>query len=117
MSEEFTRIATKEILEDISEITKLMNSCKNDYDLVHHVDDFQKHFHKIKGLAPMMKKEQVGKLASIFDSLMKQIQNGQKISGIYDSLTESMPQMQKAMTANDENLEDLQSKISAKFIE
>lgn len=115
MSEEFTRIATQEILEDISEIAKILDSCKNDNDVVHNVDDLQNHFHKIKGLAPMMNKEQVGNLASLFDSLMKQIQNGQNLSGVYDSLTESIPQMKKAMNEANENLESLQTKLSANF--
>jgi len=115
MSEEFTRIATQEILEDISKMAKILDSCKNDNDVIHNVDIFQNHFHKIKGLAPMMNKEQVGNFASFFDSLMKQIQNGQNLSGIYDSLTESIPSMKKAMVEDNENLEDLQNKLSAKF--
>ncbi len=115
MSEEFTRIATQEILEDISKIAKILASCKNDDDIIHNVDSLQNYLHKIKGLAPMMNKEQVGNLASLFDSLMKQIQNGQNISGIYDSLTESIPSMKKAMVEADENLEDLQDKLSDKF--
>lgn len=115
MSEEFTRIATQEILEDISGIVKILDSCKNDDDIVHNVDYFQNYFHKIKGLAPMMKKEQVGNIASFFDSLMKQIQNGKYLSGVYDGLTESIPRMKKAMVEADENLEDLQDTLSSKF--
>ena len=115
MSEEFTKIATQEILEDITEIDKLLTLCKNDADVIHMVNDFQTHFHNIKGLAPMMEKEHVGEGASIFDSLMKQIQDGQTISGIYDGLSESLPQMRKAMGETNDNLEDLQTKLSAKF--
>ena len=115
MSEEFTRIATQEILEELSEILKILDTCKNDNDMVQNVDDFEKHFHKIKGLAPMMKKEQVGNLASLFDSLMKQIQNGHKLSGVYAVMAESISKMKTAMNEDNENLEDLQSTLYAKF--
>jgi len=115
MSEEFTKVATQEILEDISKLDNLLTLCKNDTDVIHMVNDFQTHFHKIKGLAPMMGKEYVGEVASIFDSLMKQIRDGQTISGVYDGLSESLPQMRKAMGETNDNLKDLQTKLLAKF--
>ena len=64
MSDEFISLATKEINDEISEIETILNSCKNDDDVNQNSTQLQKHTHKIKGLAPMMGKEELGELSS-----------------------------------------------------
>ncbi|GFN39104.1 MAG: hypothetical protein YK1309IOTA_110001, partial [Marine Group I thaumarchaeote] len=71
MSDEFTQIATKEINEELTGIEVILNSCKNDEDITNNSTDIAKHFHKIKGLAPMMGQEGVGEIAALNDTLMK----------------------------------------------
>ncbi|MCJ8307268.1 MAG: hypothetical protein MJK05_09560 [Nitrosopumilus sp.] len=51
MSDEFIKLATKEINDAISELQQIMITCQNDSDISSNADEFQKHTHKIKGLA------------------------------------------------------------------
>lgn len=115
MSDEFIKIATQEILEDISKIDEILDSCQNDSDISSNVDDIQRYFHKIKGLAPMMGKTNLGDLAAIFDSLMKQMQNDKKIDGIYDSLSNSIPDMIKGVNEPNDFLENIKNNILSNF--
>ena len=57
MSDEFIKIATEEINEELSGMGQLLSACQNDADVFSGASKFQKHTHKIKGLAPMMSKE------------------------------------------------------------
>lgn len=51
MSDEFLAVAAREIGEDLAELETIFASCKNDRDVVSNADAFQRHTHKIKGLA------------------------------------------------------------------
>ncbi len=73
MSDEFIEIATKEINEEISELDKLLSTCQNDANIFSSADKFQKHTHKIRGLAPMMGKEELGNFSAILDSVLKKM--------------------------------------------
>ena len=73
MSDEFTQVATKEIIEALSGIEGILNSCKNDEDVTNNGTDIEKFLHKIKGLAPMMGQEGIGEIASLIDILIKKL--------------------------------------------
>ncbi len=63
MSDEFMKIATQEINDELSGISTILDSCQNDADVSKNSDKIEEHMHKIKGLAPMMGKENIGSLA------------------------------------------------------
>lgn len=115
MSDEFIKVATQEILEDIAKINEILESCNSDDDVYANAKNLQGYFHKIKGLAPMMEKNHVGDVAAFFDSLLKQIIDNKKLDGIYDSLIQTIPEMKTGMTASDDNLKLLQNQLSSKF--
>ena len=97
MSEEFIKVATKEIDQELEKISSILQSCKVDNDVTKNSEKIEKHMHKIKGLAPMMGKVEVGELAKILDTLLKQIASGQKIDRFFETLTASIKQMKIAM--------------------
>jgi len=112
MSDEFIELATKEINDAISELKQIISTCKNDTDISLHSDEFQKHTHKIKGLAPMMGKIELGDFSSILDSILKKIMDGTVIAGIFNVLNDSIFYMGQSMTESNNNLEKIKTKIS-----
>lgn len=111
MSDEFIEIATKEINEEISELDKILSACQNDADVLLNADKFQKHTHKIKGLAPMMGKEELGGLSSLLDEMLKKIIDGKQIEGIFDIFTDSLHSMKNSMTEPECDLNPINNKI------
>lgn len=97
MSDEFIALATKEINEEISEIETILNSCKNNDDIIHNSDKLERHTHKIKGLAPMMGKEDLGELSSQLDIVLKKTIEGKQIKEILELFVESLHQMKNSM--------------------
>ena len=73
MSEEFLRIARQEIQSEIDGLNKIFFTCTNDEQLYEKSTEIEKHMHKIKGLAPMMKQEKMGEIAKISDLILKHI--------------------------------------------
>ncbi len=112
MSDEFLKIATAEINNEISEIQNILNSCKSNLDVSINAAKIQKSTHKIKGLAPMMGKEDLGILAALLDSLLKKIMNGVVANEILESLIIAADEMKKSMTCSDYNLDKIKQKIS-----
>ena len=93
MSDEFIKVATREINDELAGITSILDTCSNDQDIVKNSNKIEQHMHKIKGLAPMMGKENIGNLAKILDSILKKIASGQTIYGFYEPLLNSTTQM------------------------
>ena len=60
MSDEFIKVSTQEINEEIASIKKILESCKTDSDISKNSQDIEGHIHKIKGLASMMGKPGIG---------------------------------------------------------
>lgn len=98
MSDEFIALATKEVNEEISGIETLLSSCNSDNDIILKSSKLEKHTHKIKGLAPMMGKEELGELSSNLDTLLKEIIDGKKTESIFEIFVESLSQMKSSMT-------------------
>ena len=112
MSDEFLKVATTEINDEISEIQNILNSCKSSFDMSANATKIQKSTHKIKGLAPMMGKKDLGDLAALLDSLLKKIMNGVVATEILESLVIAADEMKKSMTCPDYNLDKIKQKIS-----
>lgn len=112
MSDEFLKVATAEINNEISEIQNILNSCKINLDVSANAAKIQKSTHKIKGLAPMMGKEDLGDLAALLDSLLKKIMNGIVANEMLELLIIATNEMKKSMTSTDYNLDEIKQKIS-----
>jgi chemotaxis protein histidine kinase CheA len=117
MSDEFIQVATKEIHEELDEIKKIINICENDADVSKNCKDIEKHTHKIKGLAPMMEKSDVGTIALLNDKLLKHMIDGKSISGIYQIIFESNDIMKQDMQGSKINAELLIQKINDNYSE
>ncbi|QDI89498.1 phosphorelay protein [Candidatus Nitrosopumilus sp. SW] len=100
MSDEFIKLATKEIHEEILGMGNILNSCSDDAKVFQNSDRLQKHTHKIKGLAPMMGKGSMGSLANVLDDILKQIMVGKTPGGIFDVFAYSHEKLTQNMSNN-----------------
>ncbi|MEX2191793.1 MAG: Hpt domain-containing protein [Nitrosarchaeum sp.] len=112
MSDEFLKVATAEINNEISEIQNILNSCQSSLDVSANAAKIQKSTHKIKGLAPMMGKEDLGNLSGLLDSLLKKIMNGIIVNDLLESLIMAVDEMKKSMTYPNYNLDKIKHRIS-----
>ena len=112
MSDEFLKVATAEINNEISEIQNILNSCQSSLDVSANAAKIQKSTHKIKGLAPMMGKEDLGNLSGLLDSLLKKIVNGIIVDEILEPLIIAADEMKKSITCPDYNLDKIKQRIS-----
>ncbi len=115
MSDEFIKVATEEIKEEIASIKKILDNCNDDSSVVQNSALVEKHTHKIKGLAPMMGKEQIGEIAALNDILLNQIMEGKHIEGIYSVLLESNNFMEQSIQNSDINSAELKQKIKTNY--
>lgn len=111
MSDEFLKVATAEINDEISEIQNILNSCHNSLDASANAAKIQKSTHKIKGLAPMMGKEELGNLSSLLDSVLKKIMDGATADELFESLLVAVGEMKNSMTYPDYNLDKIKQQI------
>ncbi|HSB84512.1 MAG TPA: hypothetical protein VLD64_08510 [Nitrosarchaeum sp.] len=112
MSKEFLKIATDEINHEISQIQNILNSCPTSHELCKNAAQIQKSTHKIKGLAPMMGKEQLGVLSGLLDSVFKKISDITITDEMFHLLISAVSEMKNSMIHNDYNLDEIKQKIS-----
>jgi chemotaxis protein histidine kinase CheA len=112
MSDEFLKIATGEINDEISEIQKILDSCHSNNDISVNAAKIQKSTHKIKGLAPMMGKEELGSFSGLLDSVLKKIMDGAVSDEILESLVTAVNEMKNSMIHSNYNLNEIKQKIS-----
>ena len=115
MSDEFIKIATLEIKDEIGSIKKILESCKNDSAIFKNSESIEKHLHKIKGLAPMMGKKGLGEIAALNDKLLNLIIEGQNLEGIYLTLCESCVFMEQSIRGSDHISQAIKQKIATKY--
>ena len=115
MSDEFIKVATKEINDEIASINKILKSCKTDSDISKNSKTIEGHIHKIKGLAPMMGKPGIGVIASLNNSLLNHISNGKKIEGIFSTLIDSTKFMNESMNGSEQKVDEIKQKIETKY--
>ena len=111
MSDEFIEVATKEVNGDIEEIENILKLCSNDDDIFENSDKFQKHTHKIKGLAPMMGKESLGTFSSSLDDVFKKMIDGKHYESIFEIISKSVTLMKKSMNEPDFDFDQINDQI------
>ena len=111
MSDEFLRVAAQEINEELRCISTILGTCNDDSDVSKNSQQIEAHMHKIKGLAPMMGKENVGELAKTLDTILKKIVAGNSVNGFFEPLLSSVEQMQLSMEKQ-HDLTPIQKQIS-----
>ena len=109
------KVATKEVNDEIASINKILGTCKTDDDITKNVVSIEKHVHKIKGLAPMMGKPNIGFIATINDSLLNHIIEGKTIDGIFSTLIESTDFMKNSMKGTEEKIDEIKQKMETKY--
>ena len=112
MSDEFIAVATKEINEELTGISEILNSCTSDEELSANSENLQKHTHKIKGLAPMMGKENLGDLAALYDKILKQMISGQSVPGLFEIMRDSVADMNNTMAETSYDLSSIIEKTN-----
>ena len=112
MPDEFLEVATKEINGELCGLEGLLTLCKTDRDVIEFSSKFQKHTHKIKGLAPMMGKKTLGDVSNPLDSLFRKIIDGKEVEGILVVLSEIIPFMITLMNEPEYDSEKIKEKIS-----
>lgn len=115
MSDEFKKVATQEIKNELIEINKILDYCADDSHILKNAESIEKHIHKIKGLAPMMGQLGIGEIASLNSILLKHMMEGNDLDGTYDILSESNRFMKNAMHGFNSNNEELKQKIKTKY--
>ena len=115
MSEEFLRVATKEVSDDIAEIGNLLSNCSNDSDISKNASDVEKLAHKLKGLAPMMGHEEIGEIASTVDALLKLLISGKQLPGIFQAMTKSHQFMSDAINDDKSGYLSLKNDLDDKY--
>lgn len=114
MSDEFTKVATNEINEELKANSRILKLCNTDQDIIKNGLELRKHLHKIKGLAPMTGYNSIGELASINDSLIKKILNGEKIKGIFETVNQSNQIMNKLVQNPSLSIDDITQTIKTR---
>ncbi len=112
MSDEFIKIATKELNEEITELDEILSTCQNDANVFSSADKFQKHTHKIKGLAPMMGKGELGSFVAMLDSILKKMIDGITINGIFNDMSDSISSIKQYMSEPNYDLTEIRNRIS-----
>ncbi|MFB5630705.1 MAG: hypothetical protein ACE5RN_03865 [Nitrosopumilaceae archaeon] len=115
MSDEFLKVATQEINDEIASIKKILKNCKNDSDISKNSLVIEGHIHKIKGLSPMMGKPAIGVLAEITDSLLNHVIEGKNIDGIFSVLIEVSAFMSDSMNGNEKKLDEIKQNMETKY--
>jgi len=105
VSDEFLNLATAEINNEISEIQFILNSCRNSLDVSVNAIKIQKSTHKIKGLAPMMGKSELGSFSAVLDSILKKIIDGALLDDLFDLLSSAVIEMRNSMSYTNYNLD------------
>lgn len=115
MSEEFLRVAKKEVSEDIAEIGNLLSTCSGDLDISKNAPDIEKRAHKLKGLAPMMGHGEIGEIASTIDVLLKLLISGKQLPGIFQAMKKSHQFMSDAINDDKSGYDLLKNDLNDKF--
>ena len=116
LSDNFLRIARKEIQEELEGLHKILSSCSNDNDISNNGNSIEKHLHKIKGLAPMMGQNDVGEIAKMTDTILKHIITKGTLVGTYQILVESNYVMKKIFNGTSTvNVTEFKNKLRQTF--
>jgi hypothetical protein len=116
LSEEFLRLAKKEINEELGELQNILKQCQNDNDIYQNSINLEKHLHKIKGLAPMMNQNDIGDIAKLNDVILKHVATNGILKGSLVILNESNQIMKEIFNGeNKRNVGEFKNKIQCTF--
>ena len=116
MSDNFHKIAKREIQEELDDLKRILLQCKSDNDVSNNGNEMKKHFHKIKGLAPMMDQNNVGEIAKMNDIILKHVIENVMLNGIYQTISESVHMMQEIFDGtNEKNVDEFKANIHRVF--
>lgn len=115
MSEEFLRVAKKEVSEDIAEIGNLLHACSDDSDISKNAAEIEKHTHKLKGLAPMMGQTEIGDVASTLDALLKLVISERSIPDLFQAIKKSHQFMLDTISDRESDYISLKNELDKKY--
>lgn len=115
MSEEFLRVAKKEVSDDIAEIGNMLLSCRADSDISKNAAEIKKFTHKLKGLAPMMGQTEIGDVAATLDALLKLAISENPPPDLFQSVTKSHQFMLDAINDRKSDYVSLKNELDKKY--
>jgi len=115
LSEEFLRVAKKEVSDDIAEIGNLLHACSDDSDISKNAAKIKIHTHKLKGLAPMMGQIEIGDVASVLDMLLKLTISGNTPPDLFQSIKKSHQFMLDAINDRESDHASLKNELDKKY--
>ncbi len=104
MSDEFLKTARREIEDELAKIETIFDKCLTDKHIQENAANIQQHFHKIKGLAPMIGEDNIGKLAGISDTILKHTSKKETFPNSYTILVDVFQKMRTLFDQGNESL-------------
>ena len=115
MSDNFLKLARKEIKEELDSLNQILFLCHSDSDVSTNGKEIERHLHKIKGLAPMMDQEDVGDIAALTDTIAKHLIANGTLDGTYNIILESIQMMSDIFSGANKNADEFKNKIKQTF--
>ncbi len=116
MSDEFLKVARQEIQSELDELERIVLHCNNDEHIFKNSRSIKAHFHKIKGLAPMMGQEKIGELAKTSDSILRYIMSEGPLPGSCLVIIKTVEDMKKIFGGlNIYDLSDFKKQVRNRF--
>lgn len=115
MSDNFLKLARKEIQEELDSLNQILSECNSDSDISTNGKEIERHLHKIKGLAPMMDQEDVGEIAALTDAIAKHVIANGTLDGTYEMFLESIKIMSDIFSGANKNAVEFKNKIKQTF--
>lgn len=115
MSDNFLKLARKEIQEELNSLNQIMSRCNSDSDISTNGKEIERHLHKIKGLAPMMDQKDVGDIAALMDTIAKHVIANGTLDGTHGIFLESIKVMNDIFSGTKINEEEFKNKIKQTF--
>lgn len=100
MSEEFVKLARKEIQEHLDSLEYILLGCPSDKKIYEKSEQVEKHLHSIKGLAPMIGEDSVGDFAHLSDIILKYIIKNGKLNGSQKVIASAIQKMNDAFSGH-----------------
>lgn len=112
MSDEFFKIARQEIESEINSLQEIFHTCKTDQQFYDRAKDIERHLHKIKGLAPMINEEEIGKIARLGNLVTKHVLDHGVLNGSHDVITDSIQRMHQTFNSKiSGRIEDFEKQV------
>jgi HPt (histidine-containing phosphotransfer) domain-containing protein len=112
MSDKFCKIARQEIESEINSLQEIFRVCMTDQQFYDRAKEIERHLHKIKGLAPMMGQEEVGKIAKLSNLVTRYVLDHGVLNGSHDVITDSIQSMYQVFNdKTNSRIEDFEKQV------